>query len=305
MSIPLAYIAVVIIWSTTPLALKWSTEGVGFLFGVTARMSIGAILAILLCFILRVGLPLHTKARQTYLASGISIFLAMFLFAWAVQYIPSGWLAVTFGTAPIFTSIMTSLYNGKRSFTTTEAIALVFSVSGLMVMFQHTSSMGANVVSGIFATIVATMFYSLGVVSVKIIDARIKSVSTMTGTLIVTATLYIAVWFLSDSELPTLMPTRAAAAILYLGVVGSVIAFMLFYYLLKNTDATRAALITLITPGCALMLGNILDNEPLTEEIWLGTAMVLCGLLVFEFGDVMQNFLKNLKMSSNKSETKS
>ncbi|MGZ8928379.1 MAG: EamA family transporter, partial [Methylobacter sp.] len=43
MRIPLAYISVILLWSTTPLAIKWSGEGSGYLFGVTGRMVIGTV----------------------------------------------------------------------------------------------------------------------------------------------------------------------------------------------------------------------------------------------------------------------
>ena len=45
MSVPAAYLGIILIWSTTPLAVKWSGEGPGYLFGVTARMVIGALLS--------------------------------------------------------------------------------------------------------------------------------------------------------------------------------------------------------------------------------------------------------------------
>ncbi len=46
MSVPLAYLGVIIIWSTTPLAIKWSNETGSFLFGVTGRMALGALLCL-------------------------------------------------------------------------------------------------------------------------------------------------------------------------------------------------------------------------------------------------------------------
>jgi drug/metabolite transporter (DMT)-like permease len=46
MSVPMAYIGVIMIWSTTPLAIAWSSEDVGFVFGVTSRMIIGALLVL-------------------------------------------------------------------------------------------------------------------------------------------------------------------------------------------------------------------------------------------------------------------
>ena len=52
-----AYLLVIIIWSTTPLAIKWSGESVGFIFGVSARMLIGAVLAMALTLVYFKKLP--------------------------------------------------------------------------------------------------------------------------------------------------------------------------------------------------------------------------------------------------------
>ena len=68
MSIPLAYLTVVAIWSTTPLAIQWSALGTGFAFAVMARMLIGVCLALVLLVVWRVGLPLHRQARHSCLA---------------------------------------------------------------------------------------------------------------------------------------------------------------------------------------------------------------------------------------------
>lgn len=57
MSVPAAYLGVILIWSTTPLTIKWSGEGVGFLFGVTGRMALGAALCVALIKLLRIDFP--------------------------------------------------------------------------------------------------------------------------------------------------------------------------------------------------------------------------------------------------------
>ena len=71
MSIPAAYLGIVLIWSTTPLAIQWSTQGTGFAFAVLARMLIGVVVAALLLTVWRIGLPLHARARRAYLVGGL------------------------------------------------------------------------------------------------------------------------------------------------------------------------------------------------------------------------------------------
>lgn len=284
MRIPMAYTGVILIWSTTPLAMKWSTEEVGFLFALLSRMGIGTVIALLLCCMIKVEFPLHKKAVKTYLTSGIGAYLTMSCGYWGAQYIPSGWISVIFGLAPIFTSLMATIFLGERSVGVVKTGALLLSLTGLFVMFQHSFEMGNNVVYGIAVVVAGAGFYSMGIIVIKRINADISHVSMMTGTLVVSLTLFTLTWVIGDFRMPDSMPVRSAGAILYLGIVGSVLGFMLFYYVLKHVEATRTALITLITPGCALTLGNLLNNEPITRDIILGTALVLGGLVLFQYG---------------------
>ena len=285
MPVSLAYICVVLIWSTTPLAIKWSTEGVGYLFGVTSRMGIGMTVAVLICAMMGIGLPLHRRALLTYVASGTGVFLTMLCCYWAMQFLPSGWVSVIFGLSPVITSLLGSLVLRERLVSVTRTGSLIISLTGLFVMFHHSMSTDSNIAHGIFAVVAGVLCYCASMVAIKAIDADIRPVMTMTGTLIITVLLFSLTWYLSGSELPVIIPTRAAGAILYLGIFGSVLGFMLFYFVLQRIEATRVALITLITPGCALILGNLLNSEPLTPAIAGGCLLVLTGLLLFEFGD--------------------
>ena len=284
MRVAMAYIGVIMIWSTTPLALKWSTETTGFLFAVTSRMGIGTAIAVLFCFMMGRELPHDRLALKTYAASGSGAYLAMMFTYWGAQYIPSGWISVIFGLAPIITSILAARYLAERNIGVTKIAALVVSLMGLWVMFQHSLEMGSDVVYGIAAVVGGVFFYSLSIVAVKQINAVVPPTAVMTGTLVVATTLFLATWLIGGFQAPTAIPTRSAGAILYLSIVGSVLGFMLFYYVLQNVEATRASLITLITPGNALILGNLLNKEAITTDVILGTTLVVGGLLLFQYG---------------------
>jgi hypothetical protein len=71
-SVPISYLSVILIWSTTPLAIQWSGNDVGFQFGVAARMLIGLIALVTLLRIMNIEFPWHKRARTVYLISGIS-----------------------------------------------------------------------------------------------------------------------------------------------------------------------------------------------------------------------------------------
>jgi len=63
-----------------------------------------------------------------------------------------------------------------------------------------------------------------------------------------------------------------------LGIFGSVLGFILYFYILKRIEPIRVALITLITPITALFLGQNLNGEVIHASVWIGTGVVLGGL---------------------------
>ena len=113
MRIPLTYISVILLWATTPLAIKWSGEGPGFLFGVTARMTIGTVCILFVLILMRQRLAWHRKARLTYLAVALQIYGSMLAVYWAAQFIPSGWISVIFGLTPLMTALLAAIFLGR------------------------------------------------------------------------------------------------------------------------------------------------------------------------------------------------
>jgi len=110
MSVPAAFLGVILIWSTTPLAIQWSGDGVGFLFGLASRMVIGLAVAALLVGLRRSALPVHRDAVLTCLTAGLGLFAAMTVVYWSAQHIPSGWISVIFALTPMITGILAAVW---------------------------------------------------------------------------------------------------------------------------------------------------------------------------------------------------
>ena len=284
MSIPAAYIGVILIWSTTPLAIQWSSDDVGFLFGVTSRMIIGVLVGLLIAGIFSVRLPRHADACRTYLAAGLGLFFAMTAVYWSSRFIPSGWMSVIFGLAPIITGVMATLWLAEQTLTPARITGMLLGLAGLAIMLLGSQQLGHNANYGIAGMLFSVIAYSASAVVVKRIAADVPALATTIGGLVVTVPLLLLLYILTGEPIPAFIPPRAAASILYLGLIGSVLGFALYYYVLRHVDATRVALITLITPIAALMLGHFLNGEALQTEALIGSATILSGLLLFEYG---------------------
>ncbi len=284
MSVPAAYIGIILIWSTTPLAIQWSGTEVGYLFGITSRMILGVIVGLLTAMLFSIKLPWHAAARRTYLAAGLGLFFAMTAVYWSSQFIPSGWISVLFGLAPIVTGVMATLWLSEKALSVSRIIGMLLGLAGLAIMLLGSQALGPGAAYGIAGMLFSVTAYSASAVAIKRIAADVPALATTIGGLVVTVPLLIAVYVISGEPLPAMVPARALLAIVYLGVIDSVLGFAMYYYVLKHVDTTRVALITVITPVIALMLGHLLNGEALQTETLAGTAAILSGLLLFEYG---------------------
>jgi drug/metabolite transporter (DMT)-like permease len=292
-SVPAAYISIILIWSTTPLAIQWSGAEVGYLFGITSRMLLGVVVGLLAATLLNIKLPWHVQARKTYIAAGLGLFFAMTSVYWSSQFIPSGWISVLFGLAPIITGFMATLWLAEKALTASRITGLLLGLAGLAIMLLGSQALGPQAAYGIAGMVFSVTAYSASAVAIKRIAADVPALATTIGGLLVTIPLLLGVYLITGEPLPATVPLRAIAAIVYLGMVGSVLGFALYYYVLKHVDTTRVALITVITPVIALLLGHLLNGEAIQRETLLGSATILSGLLLFEYGQAAGKWVRD------------
>ena len=287
MSIPAAFAGVVLIWSTTPLAIKWSSEGSGFLFGVSSRMTLGALLCIVLLVSLRQRFPLHKRAQQTYMAAGLGLYAAMLAVYWGAQYIPSGLISVIFGLTPLVTGLFARQWLNNEKFGIEQFLGSIAGIFGLAVIFDGSLRHDAIAIQGILAVLLSVILHSLSAILVKRSGHDIPALALTTGGLLVAAPLYLLTWAIMDhATLPTAIPLKATLSIIYLSVFGSVIGFVLYFYVLKRVHAGRVALVTLITPVIALFIGQTVNAEPVTGQTLIGAAMILSGLGIYQWREL-------------------
>lgn len=283
MSVPSAYLGVIIIWSTTPLAILWSSEEVGFVFGVTSRMMIGAVLALIFAALLGTGLKWHRTALRAYGASAIGIYGGMITVYWAAQFIPTGWISVIFGLSPLFTALMAQLWLEGEQLSRGRLMGMMTGLVGLAIIFGSSFNLSEQAALGVLVMLASVAIHSASAVWIKRINAGVPAIVMTSGGLLFAAPLFLLTWLVSGAELPNNLSTRTIGAIGYLALLGSVFGFALYYYVLSRVEATRVALLTLITPICALGLGYLLNNEPLTLNVVAGSLLILSGLALFEF----------------------
>ena len=287
MSVPLAFIGTILIWSTTPLAIKWSSEGPGFIFAVSLRMVIGTLGCLLVLMLVRGKLHWHRQALLSYVAAGLGIFGAMSCVYWGAQFIPSGLVSVIFGLTPLITGVLASIWLKEQALGPIKLLGLACAFFGLVLIFGEGVGTSLEVMLGMSAVLMATLLHSTSTVWVKKLGADLPAITITTGGLLVALPLYLLSWAVQDGSWPSLIPAKAMWSIVYLGLFGSVMGFILFYYVLRHVEASRVGLIPLVSPVLALILGLVLNRESIPSVVWAGSGLILLGMSVYQWGALL------------------
>ncbi len=285
MSVPAAFIGVILIWSTTPLAIKWSSADWGFLFAVTGRMTIGAALCWVLMIALRMPLPWNKAALRVYGAAALAIYAAMMMVYWGAQFIPSGLVSILYALTPIMTGIMAALWLNEPSLTPGRIVGTLLGFAGVAWIFKAQVSLEHVAWEGIAMVLGSVATQSASAILIKRVNIQLPALSITTGAMSLAVPMYWVTWAVVDGRVPQEIPFKAGMAVAYLGVFGSVLGFSLYFYVLKHLEASRVALITLVTPIMAVLFGKYLNGEQGLLTLWVGMVMILLGLAMHQWAD--------------------
>lgn len=269
------------IWGSTWLFIKLGLEslppftfaGIRFVIAIT----------ILLAWIRIRRLPLP-QARADWILLAVTGVLAFGfnygLVFWGEQFISSGLTALLQATIPAFGLIFAHFHLPTERLTWSRIFGVVLGVCGVSVVFSNQLAVaGRQALAGCVALILASIFVAYANVLVKARGTKMHPAILAAGQMFFGMLLLFAVAIpLEGNPFNLRWTPMALIALLYLAVVGSVIAFLLYYWLVVNFDVTKSMLIALVTPVVAVILGMIVLDEQIGWRTLFGGAMIILGI---------------------------
>ncbi|MFC3120537.1 DMT family transporter [Agaribacter flavus] len=284
MKIAIAYITVVLVWSTTPLGLAWSSETVHPSMAGFLRMAIALVLGSIGLKIWRINLPRHPRGLRLYAYSSIGLFGGMYSSYLAAAYITSGLMSLVFGMSPILTGIMAYKLLDEPRLSRYKLVGITIAIIGLGIVFSDSVALSENAWKGMVLIVFAVFCFSYSAVLIKTVKIDIHPAATTVGSMLFTAPMYLITWYLMDGTLPVeTWSERSVLSILYLGIFGSLIGFVCYFFVLQKLTTSTVALITMMTPVFAILLGAWLNEEIITTNTVVGAGAIISGLALYQY----------------------
>lgn len=277
-----AYIIVVLVWSTTPLAIQLSNSSLSFVSAITVR--IGLALAICYAALRWLKRPLFQTPSdwRVYAASGVGLFPNLLLMYWAAQFIPSGLMSVLLGIYPFFVGLLSWWWLGDNPFTPIRVAALALAVVGLALINLDQLAVGPEAAQGVAVMILSSLVGAASSVLVKKFGQQVDALRQGTGSMVFAMPGLLICWALIDGHVPDAVDPRSMWAVLYLVLVGSVLSHTLYFHVLRVFSVNTVSLMTLMTPILAITWGAWIMSEALTRWTLVGAGCILVSLALYQ-----------------------
>src|ERR1700733_5148719 len=276
----LAFLAIYVLWGTSFLAIRIAVLEVPPLFAAGIRFFVAGV--VLYGFMRFRASPRPTKSQWRSLALlGLLMFVAEYgpLF-WAEKYVPSGIASVLEATLPLITLALEVWVFRRHRFHWPLLAAILMGFFGVSALLFHNGEQNFGILPCV-AILAGATAWSLGSVLNRSLDLPESRVLT-SGAAMMLGGGMLLVLSASFGELHPLphISMRAAMALLYLIVCGSLLGFTAFVWLLARMPATRVASLDFVNPVVAVALGYFIAGEVITTRTLIGTALVLASVFL-------------------------
>ncbi len=273
-----AYVACALIWGTTWFAIRVCIGEGGYptLTALALRFAIAFV--ILLPIALRSRPWPHGTAWLYLVFAGVLDAASYALVYFGEERVPGGLAAVVYGTQPLILALLLQVFRIDRISARHVAGALI-SIAGVAVLFFDRLDVATDQAVGV-VLVLGSVLMATGYSMVMKRQTTGGLVST-TIFLGVTAIVLGAVALAAGASLPWPPPASPTLALVYLAVVGSVIAFLLYFWLLDRTSLVVTSTLVFVFPLVALATDALFEREiALGPRAYLGALVTLAGLAV-------------------------
>jgi drug/metabolite transporter (DMT)-like permease len=276
----LAYLTLCAIWGSTWLAIRVLVQEVPPLRSAAIRFIVGALVLAPLLLWRRPALPRTNREWRALLVLGVTAQALQFgLLFWAEQFVTSSMTAVLYSAGPLTVALLTPWMTGK-SVPRNAIISLLVAVGGIAFLFHVDLRATPQTMIGGLLILGAVLSSSYSSVFAKRETTTIDPAIATLGQLLVGSALLFTVSAFVEADKPSHWTTQSIAALLFLSVFGSAVAFVLYYWMLRYMPAYKASTIALVVPFVAILEGSLLLQELITIQMLIASVVVL-GAVAF------------------------
>ena len=203
------------------------------------------------------------------------------LITWGEQAISSGLAAILTAMVPFFTVVFAHFWTHDERLTRMKLLGITIGLGGVGILFAPTLAQGMKIEFwGMIAVVGASAGYGFSILVARKYLRGLSHLVASTAQLGFASLVMIPLSLGFEHPLDLHPTTSAIAALLTLAVLGTALAYILYYWLIHHTGATRTSLVTYIMPFVGVVWGALILNERIEGSAIVGLVIIIGGILI-------------------------
>lgn len=281
----LRFVTLSMVWGSSFLFIKVAVDGLSPFQVVLGRLSLGSAVLLGILFARRQRLPRDIGVWGHLALMGLVANIVPFtLFAWGEERITSGLAGVLNGATPLFTLAIAVLALPEERWNPTRGTGLALGFVGvLLVVGPWDQNPLTSSIPGQLACVAAAASYGVAFVYTRrFLSGRGYPPLVLAAGQLTAAAALLALAFPLWAHDPVSLRFSVVASVTALGAVGTGLAYLLYYRLIQDESATTTSMVTYLIPVVSVVLGILALGEPVTWNLFVGGAVVICGVAIAE-----------------------
>jgi drug/metabolite transporter (DMT)-like permease len=277
-----AFLGLSIAWGTSFLWIKIAVQEIGPFTMLAIRLLIGSAALLAVAVYRKPSLPKSHREWWALVVIGITNTAVPFaLISWGQQYIDTAVSAILSGSLPLFVAILAHFFLKDDRLNLARLVGVLVGFGGVVVLIGGGSAAGGGIgMLGQLAVLLAMVFYAFAAIFTRL---KAQGIPQIIQALVPLVVADAALWMLVPfTELPFQMPRQLGTwgAILFLAVISSCVAYLLYFYLLHSIGPTRTLFVTYMFPLVGVISGAVFLGEQIDLWMVIGGALVLFSVLI-------------------------
>jgi drug/metabolite transporter (DMT)-like permease len=200
------------------------------------------------------------------------------LITWAEIHIDSGLAAILNALMPLFTVLLAHVFTGDERLTRMKIVGIVLGFLGVVALIGPVAlkGLGKDVLAQL-AVMAAALCYAVAIIYGRQLR-QITPLVSATGQLFCAAFLTLPMILVFDHPWALSPSFISVAALTCLSLLGTALAYLLYYYLLPRIGSTNLSLVTYLIPITGVFWGSLLLGERLNWSAFLALGLILAGI---------------------------
>ena len=270
------------LWGSSYLFIKIVVAEIPAFTLVFGRLTAAAIVMWIILYAIGRSMPTGVRIWRSYAMLGLfGAALPYSLITWGEQYISSGLASLLQSTTPIFTVLIAQIATHDERLTVAKiaGVLIGFLGVGLLILPDLRQGLRASLL-GQLAIVGSSVCYAWTAIYSRFRLRGQQPIATATGQLTMGALLMLPLSLLIDRPFDLAPSARALLSWSGLTLLGTIMAYVIYYTIIERTSATFATMVTYVIPVNGLLLGALILGEPLRQVVFVSLGLILTGVLL-------------------------